>query len=225
MVKMKMLMVALAAVAACGSSRAQDATSTPTPTIESTSTPTPAPASSQLTRDLKTRAYIGAVADSVSTHIGLAGGGAAEANPLVNTSPAGLLLLAGVKIGITEAVNRSSWPEVDKQRFNNNVSAMWTGVSVNNLLIAASASTPVAIGGGVLVGYLLWKNGKEKIEAAEHERIFWEEGCPAIRQYSGIPDLKCIYTPPAKESKVAARSVVLKTAVVTDPASPLFEAP
>lgn len=223
MIKTKMLAVALAAVVACGSSLAQDVTtSTPTPTIESTSTPTPAATSSQLTRDLKTRAYIGAVADSLSTHIGLQAAGAVEANPLVNTSPAGLLLLAGVKIGITEAVNRSGWPEADKQRFNNNASALWTGVSVNNLLIAASASTPVAIGGGILVGYLLWRDGREKIEAAEHERIFWEEGCPGIRQYSGNPDLKCVYTPlkPKKSAEPAVQQLDPK-----NPASPAFEAP
>lgn len=216
MISQKMMrMVAAVAALGCGSALAQTAEIergvAPADTVQR---------KEQLTRDLKTRAYIGAVADSVSTHIGLQAAGAVEANPLVNTSPAGLIGLAVVKIGVTELVNRSSWPEVDKQRFNNNASALWTGVSVNNLLIAASASTPVAIGGGVVVGYLLWKNGREKIEAAEHERIFWEEGCPGIRQYSGIPDLKCIYTPlrPQKAAPAVQRPDSL------NPASVQFEA-
>lgn len=106
---------------------------------------------------LKESATSAAVADSVSTYVALSAG-AVEANPLVVTSPAGLVALAGLKWGLVEWVGASGMAKHEKAQTLRAVTSLWGGVTVNNLLIAASATGPLAIAGGVVAAVVLWNH-------------------------------------------------------------------
>lgn len=104
---------------------------------------------------LKEAAIIAAISDSATTLIsGHAGG--IERNPLVNTSATGLIALAVVKWGMVELVESSSLSSNDKKSFMKTATSAWTGVSVNNILIALSVTNPVALVAGVAAGIYMW---------------------------------------------------------------------
>lgn len=90
-----------------------------------------------------------ALGDSLTTYIGLSGG-AIEVNPLINTSPIGLITLFAVKLGITSYINQQ--PEPQRSSGLKKLAGAWGGVSINNLLVIAGASTPVSLIGGVIAG-------------------------------------------------------------------------
>ena len=121
----------------------------------------------EVATELKYRTFAGSVADSVSTHIAISSGLAEEANPLVDTSAGGLIVLAGLKIGVAEAIDRSSMSDLQKAEFQNTASSIWLGVSANNLMLAAASTGPAAIVVGIVTGYALWRNGADKIAAAK----------------------------------------------------------
>lgn len=103
------------------------------------------------------QAAIGAaVADSVSTHLALQAG-AVETNPLVHTSVGGLVLLAGIKLGVLSWVDDSaSLSAKEKESAHRTMTSLWGGVTANNLLLATAATGPVAIVGGRITGVVLW---------------------------------------------------------------------
>lgn len=105
--------------------------------------------------NVKEAAVTAAVTDSVSTYVALSAG-AVEANPLVVTTPAGLVALAGLKWGLVEWVDASSMEKHEKEQTLRAMASLWGGVSVNNLLIAVSATGPVAVVGGVIAAVALW---------------------------------------------------------------------
>lgn len=106
---------------------------------------------------LDTAAKSAAVADGVTTYVGLATSGAAESNSLVNTSPIGLVTLTALKVGVVVLIDKSDIPVKEKQGLKRTATALWGGAAVNNLLAMASAAPPVSILGGVLAGLYLWK--------------------------------------------------------------------
>lgn len=65
-----------------------------------------------------------AVGDSLSTGLGLAAG-AVEANPLVNTTPLGLVALAGMKLFMLNALDR--YPEEQRVPLQRKMSSFWGG--------------------------------------------------------------------------------------------------
>lgn len=115
------------------------------------------------------RAVLAGIGDSVSTHLALSSGLGAEANPLVNTSPAGLIALAGAKWGLVKLVEGNESMTLDQKKTTLNLlTSAWTGVSVNNLLIALGASGPAALAG--LAGSALWTYAyTQKASSTEQE--------------------------------------------------------
>jgi hypothetical protein len=141
---------------------------------------------------LKQEARNAGVADAVTTALGLAVG-AVEANPL------GAVVSVGLKPVMLRYIK--DLPEEQQAGAAAMAASMWGGASANNACIAISVLSgggfgPVCLAAGVAYGWMKWKS-------TEDERIFWEEGCPGIRAYSGIPELKCVYMPPENSQMFA----------------------
>lgn len=98
-------------------------------------------------------AYTAAVADGITTGIGLTAG-AVEMNPLVSPSPLGVLAMTGLKIGLIKYAE--TLPEPDKRTALKTGSAIWSGAAMNNLLVLAAAPTPLSILAGVMMGVAAW---------------------------------------------------------------------
>lgn len=114
------------------------------------------------------QARMAAVADSVSTHIAIASGGV-EQNGLVNTSPAGLVALAAVKLGVLQIVD--NLPEQERAMGLKTSAALWTGVSVNNILVAVSAGGAVPVVAALAAGYWMWGHTAERLEAERAAKL------------------------------------------------------
>jgi len=130
----------------------------------------------------------GAVADGLTTALGLAAG-AVELNPV------GPVLAIGMKVAVLEYAK--SLPETDRPRVYAAAASMWQGAAANNLCIAASllsggAFVPACVALGFAWGVKTWK-------ASEPERQFWE-ACKLMREDAHQPDLTCIYVPPTHPS-------------------------
>lgn len=106
----------------------------------------------EVIQSIKKSAQIAAVGDSVSTYLALSAGGV-ELNPIVNTSPIGLVALAGAKLLVLDYVDKN-YVDDERVQIHNSLSSVFTFASVNNLLIALSATGPVAIVGGVIAGVI-----------------------------------------------------------------------
>lgn len=113
-----------------------------------------------------------AVADSVTTYVGVAAG-AAEANPLVSPTLGGVVLLAAAKLGAIEYIDRSNRSDAEKRNVKRSAVAVWTGLSVSNVCIVLSMATPVALVAGVASGAYLWtaKYSDDKKVPAKTEQI------------------------------------------------------
>lgn len=100
----------------------------------------------------------GALGDSVTTHIGLGQAGLAEQNGLLNTSPAGLVGLFVIKAGIIYYFDNQ---ESELRKTGLKASAgVWSGVTMNNLLLIAGSSNPLSLVGGALFGaYMYHREG------------------------------------------------------------------
>jgi hypothetical protein len=94
-------------------------------------------------------------ADGLSTVLAVSQG-AVERNPLIVPSPAGLLAVTGVKLGLVEWVERSSMPPQQRQSTLQALAAMWGGASINNVLVLLSAQPAVAVLAGVAGGLWMW---------------------------------------------------------------------
>jgi len=100
----------------------------------------------------------GALADSVTTYIGLNQPGLAEKNGLVNTSPAGLVGLFVLKAGLVYFFEHQS-PAIRKSGLKT-TAGVWNGVALNNLLLIAGATNPISLVGGALFGaYMYHREG------------------------------------------------------------------
>ena len=100
----------------------------------------------------------GALGDSVTTHIGITQAGLSEANGLIQTSPAGLMGLFVIKAGIVYYFENQK-PEVRKVGLKT-TAGVWSGVTMNNLLLIAGSTNPVSLVGGALFGaYMYHREG------------------------------------------------------------------
>lgn len=100
----------------------------------------------------------GALGDSVTTHIGISQAGLSEANGLINTSPAGLVGLFVVKAGIVYYLDRQP-PEVRKSGLKT-AAGIWSGFTMNNLLLIAGSTNPLSLVGGAVFGaYMYHREG------------------------------------------------------------------
>ena len=100
---------------------------------------------------LKTVAELFGAGDSVSTYLALQTPAVHEGNPLISTSPAGLVGLAVTKVLMLELFDAKLSP-AEKRVIFPVVSAIYASATFNNLLLAASATNPVAIIGGIAAG-------------------------------------------------------------------------
>ncbi|MES3023928.1 MAG: hypothetical protein V4857_20370 [Pseudomonadota bacterium] len=94
-----------------------------------------------------------AVADGLSTGIALSAG-AIEMNPLVPTSPLGLILITGLKIGVAKFAE--TLPEAEKRLTLKTTAAAWGGAAVNNLLLCFAVPGPIAVLVGLAAGIATW---------------------------------------------------------------------
>ncbi|QOY96375.1 hypothetical protein IM543_11450 [Massilia sp. UMI-21] len=117
-----------------------------------------------------------AMADGISTGLAISSG-ALELNPLIATSPAGLIALTGAKIGLVKLADKL--PEDEKRLVIKTSGALWSGAAVNNPAVLLSASPPVAIAAGVVAGVLWWRHSTRVYEGADREIAARSEAPPA----------------------------------------------
>lgn len=125
-----------------------------------------APSAERRLERLDKNAMQAAVADGVTTGLALSAG-ALEMNPLISTSPAGLLVLTGAKIGLVKYADRL--PEDEKRALIKTSGSLWTGAAINNLMVLLSAPPPVAIAAGVMAGVLWWRHSTRVVEGVDRE--------------------------------------------------------
>lgn len=128
----------------------------------------------------------GALADGITTAIGLAAG-AVELNPL------GPLVGIGVKYAVMQYAK--GLPDTEQPAAYAAAATFWQGAAASNLCVAASilsggAFAPACIAVGIAWGAKTWSE-------SEHERQFWES-CAALRVYAQRPDMPCIYNAPGQ---------------------------
>ncbi|MFC5458789.1 hypothetical protein [Massilia niabensis] len=125
-----------------------------------------APSPEKRIERLDKNAVHAAVADGISTSLALSAG-AMEMNPLISTSPIGLVALTGAKIGLVKFAGRL--PEPQKRLVIKASSAVWGGAAVNNLMVLMSAPSPVAVAAGVVAGVLWWRHSNRVYQQADRE--------------------------------------------------------
>lgn len=108
------------------------------------------------------RASALAVADGVTTAVGLAGT-AVEGNPLAPTDPLGILAFTALKAAVPHLASHMA-PE-DRKLVLQATSAAWGGAAVNNLLVIAGATGHVPVLGLVCAAVWLWRDTGRKVDA------------------------------------------------------------
>lgn len=141
----------------------------------STPPPSAAPLPDKQVERLDKNAMQAAVADGVSTGLALSLG-AAELNPIISTSPIGLIALTGAKIGLVKFAD--TLPEPEKRTLIKTSGALWGGAAVNNLMVLMAAPSPVAIVAGVAAGVLWWRHSSRVYERADRELAARREVLP-----------------------------------------------
>jgi hypothetical protein len=111
----------------------------------------PSKAPPSVVKSLKTNAELVGIGDSGSTYLAMQNRSVHERNPLVNTSPAGLVGLAATKILLLEIFD-AKLSATDRKTLYPFASALYASGTFNNLLLAASASNPIALAGGIAAG-------------------------------------------------------------------------
>lgn len=106
-------------------------------------------------------AITAAIADGVTTNLALSAG-AVEANPLIFTSPLGLVALTGMKIGLVKYA--ATLPEPEKRLTLKSTSALWGGAAANNLMVLFAAPPPFPIIAGLVMGIATWMNMGRRYE-------------------------------------------------------------
>lgn len=125
-----------------------------------------------------------AVADGVTTALALAGG-AVEMNPLVPTSPLGLVGLTGAKVLLVKYAE--TLPEEDKRTVMKSTSGLWGGAAMNNLMVLLGAPPPVPLFAGAIMGVLAWRHAEKTY--AEEDRIAALRKAPVRLADSDLPAL------------------------------------
>lgn len=109
-------------------------------------------------------AVVAAVADGVTTGMALSAG-ALELNPLMPTSPIGLIAVTGVKIGLAKYAE--TLPEAEKRLTMKASSAIWGGAAVNNLMVLMAAPPPIPVIVGLVTGFATWMHMQSQYEEAD----------------------------------------------------------
>jgi len=109
-------------------------------------------------------AMAAAVTDVMTTGLAVAGG-AVEMNPLVSTTPLGLLALAGTKIGFVKYVG--TLPEPEKRVALKSSSSIWGGAAVNNIAVYLAAPPPFPVIAGLIMGFATWNGMSNNYETAD----------------------------------------------------------
>ncbi len=121
--------------------------------------------SSELSPSDTSAAKVSALADSLTTYGTIASGGV-EVNPLIGTTPAGLLGLVGAKLGVIEYVK--NLPPAEREEGLDTLSSIWGGVSANNIAVFLFHSSPIGILIGGISGVMIWQN---RIEERRNEEL------------------------------------------------------
>lgn len=135
----------------------------------------------------------GAIADSLSTAMGLAA-------HVVDVHP--LLPLAGLGFKAATLRYAESVPEVEQPATYAFAAATWQGTAANNVCMTVSVLTggaflPACVAVGLAWGMKTWND-------TEPERRFWER-CAVLREFTGQPGLPCILMEPGATVAEAAR--------------------
>ncbi len=139
---------------------------------------TEAPVASQA---VSNQAAVSALADGMST-IGVLAAGGVELNPVMPTSPVGILMMTAAKMGMARWAN--GLPDEERKSTLRSMNATFGGAAVNNILVLATAANPIALVGGLIAGVYFWNDTDEKLTAeaeakakhyralaAEHHRV------------------------------------------------------
>jgi ABC-type Fe3+ transport system permease subunit len=122
--------------------------------------------------------YSAVAADAATTAVGLSIPGVVEMNPLgFATVP--------IRMAIIDHAKRQ--PIAEGTKTLHAVSASSWGAAANNALIVAGAGTAIALPIGIVVAWMVWKNG-------EPEREFWNN-CEIHRILEENKALECVWTP------------------------------
>jgi hypothetical protein len=113
------------------------------------------------------QAAASAFADGMST-LGVLAAGGVELNPIMPTSPVGILMMTAAKMGMTQWAN--NLPEEERRSTLRSMNATFGGAAVNNLLVLATAANPIALVGGLVAGIYFWKDTDEKLTAEAEAR-------------------------------------------------------
>lgn len=112
-------------------------------------------------------AITAAVADGVTTGVALSLGAGVEMNPLIMTSPLGLVAMTGLKIGLVKYAD--TLPEEDKRTAMKTSSAVWGGAAMNNLLVLLAAPGPLSVIVGLITGIATWMHMENQYQ--EQDRV------------------------------------------------------
>jgi hypothetical protein len=221
------LACALLALLATGTRAQQTATGLPDPTLNptlsvaslapaGTSNIPAAPMTAAPTREPPTlqdeipnpdgNAAIAAVADGLTTGLAISAG-AVEANPLLSSSPVGILAITAMKFGFTRYAQ--TLPEEEKRTVLKSTTSFWGGAAINNLLVAVATPTPLALVAGVVAGVLAWRHMEAQYARAD-EVIAQQRARAAPVQMAASdesdrePKLSAFAEPPSLTSSVAS---------------------
>jgi hypothetical protein len=156
-------------------------------------------------QDLPQQARNAAIADGLTTALGLAAGGV-EANPI------GPLLTVGMKAVAWQYA--STLPDTERPAVYAAAASMWQGAAANNLCVTAALLTGGSFAPACVVVGALW--AAQKWQESEHERLFWQ-GCAMLRTYARQPELECIYTPPGTVLVTEVQADVVGSAELPEP--------
>lgn len=119
------------------------------------------PLSGEPTMNGANGAIAAAVADGVTTGLALSSG-AVELNPIMPTSPLGLVVVTGMKIGLVKYAE--TLPEEEKRLTMKTSSAFWGGAAINNLMVLFAAPPPLPVIAGLLMGLATWNHMENQYE-------------------------------------------------------------
>jgi hypothetical protein len=160
-------------------------------------------------------AVAAAVADGVTTAFALSSG-AMETNPLIATSPLGLIAITGAKILLAKYAE--TLPEQQKRLVIKTTTAVWSGAAINNIMVLLSAPPPFPIIAGIVMGFTAWKYTGKKYEQEDVLTAARAKATPAAPAVAPV-------TPAAPDQPAAPADPVAPAApdqptAPADPASP-----
>jgi hypothetical protein len=105
-----------------------------------------------------------ATADVMTTSLVIASGGV-EMNPLVSSTPLGLVAFAATKIGLIKYA--ATLPEPEKRVTLKSTSSVWGGAAVNNIAVYLAAPPPFPIIAGLIMGFATWNTMSNNYDTAD----------------------------------------------------------